>query len=440
MHGHLVTIEVRVERGADERVNTNGLSFYEHGLESLDAESVKGRRAVEQHRVIANDLLKDFIHLRRFLFHNLLGALHRLGDSLLDELMDDERLEQLERHRLGQAALVELELGTDDDDRTARVVDALAEQVLTETTLLALEHVGQRLERTLAATPNRFGAATVVEQCIDCFLEHSLFVAENHFRGAVRDQLHQPVVAVDDATIEIVEIRRREAAAVERNERTQIRWNHRNDIHDQPLCLVALLAGVTRVTERINDLEALEHLLLTMLRAFVDESGAKLLRNLVDVDSLQQLANSWGTDVGEERVVALFLGLRLQVEEFVFVEELVLDHLLLARIDDDVVRVVDDLLEVTQRQIDEVSHWRRQSLEEPDVRDGYGELDVTHALATDAAQGDFDAAAIADHSTVANSLVFAAVAFPVLDRTKNPLAEQTVFLGLERAVVDGLGL
>src|SRR5207248_1577504 len=65
VHGHLVTIEVRVERGADERVNTNGLSFYEHRLESLDAESVKRRRAVEQHRVIANDLLKDFIHLGR---------------------------------------------------------------------------------------------------------------------------------------------------------------------------------------------------------------------------------------------------------------------------------------------------------------------------------------------------------------------------------------
>src|SRR5205823_10843438 len=137
---------------------------------------------------------------------------------------------------------------------------------------------------------------------------------------------------------------------------------------------------------------------------------------------------------------ALVPRLLLQVEELVLVQKLVLDHVLLARIDDDVVRVVDDLLEVTQRQIDEVSHWRRQSLEEPDVRDGYGELDVTHALATDAAQGDFDAAAIADHSTVANSLVFAAVAFPVLDRTEDALAEQAILFRLERAVVDGLGL
>ena len=46
-----------------------------------------------------------------------------------------------ERHLLRQTALVELELRTDDDDRTAGVIDALAEQVLTETAALALEHV-----------------------------------------------------------------------------------------------------------------------------------------------------------------------------------------------------------------------------------------------------------------------------------------------------------
>ena len=82
-----------------------------------------------------------------------------------------------------------LSSGTDDDDRTARVVDALAEQVLTEAALLALEHVGQRLERTLAATANRLGAAAVVEQRVHRFLQHALLVAENDFRRAVRDEL-----------------------------------------------------------------------------------------------------------------------------------------------------------------------------------------------------------------------------------------------------------
>src|SRR4051812_35050986 len=177
-----------------------------------------------------------------------------------------------------------------------------------------------------------------------------------------------------------------------------------------------------------------------MLRAFIDQTGAELRGDLVDVDSLEQLANSGRADVCEERVVAFVLRFLLQVQELVLVQQLVLGDFLLARIDDDVVRVVDDLLEVTQSEIDKVSHRTRQSLEEPDVRDGYGELDVTHALATDAAQGDFDAAAIADHSTVANSLVFTAVALPVLYWTEDALTEQAVFLWLERAVVDSLGL
>ena len=74
----------------------------------------------------------------------------------------------------------------------------------------------------------------------------------------------------------------------------------------------------------------------------------------------------------------------LQVEVLVLVEQLVRRDFLLARLDDDVVRVVDDLLEITQREVDEVAHRARQRLEEPDVRDGYGELDVAHALATHA--------------------------------------------------------
>ena len=50
---------------------------------------------------------------------------------------------------LRQTALVQLERRADDDDRAARVVDALAEQVLAEPPLLALEHVAEALERAL---------------------------------------------------------------------------------------------------------------------------------------------------------------------------------------------------------------------------------------------------------------------------------------------------
>src|SRR3546814_2419676 len=74
------------------------------------------------------------------------------------------------------------------DDRTARVVDALAEQVLAEAALLALEHVGQRLQRTLVGAGDDAAAAAVVEQCVDGFLQHALFVAHDDVRRAQRSE------------------------------------------------------------------------------------------------------------------------------------------------------------------------------------------------------------------------------------------------------------
>ena len=41
VHGHLVAVEVRVEGGADERVDLDRLAFDEHGLKRLDAEAVE---------------------------------------------------------------------------------------------------------------------------------------------------------------------------------------------------------------------------------------------------------------------------------------------------------------------------------------------------------------------------------------------------------------
>jgi hypothetical protein len=91
----------------------------------------------------------------------------------------DERLEQLERHLLRQPALVQLELGTDHDDRAAGIVDALAEQVLPEAALLALEHVGERLQRPLVGAGDDAAAAAVVEQRVDRLLQHALLVADD---------------------------------------------------------------------------------------------------------------------------------------------------------------------------------------------------------------------------------------------------------------------
>jgi hypothetical protein len=65
---------------------------------------------------------------------------------------------------------------------------------------------------------------------------------------------------------------------------------------------------------------------------------------------------------------------------------------------------------------------------------------VSHPLAPYLLPGHLDAAALADDALVADALVLAAVALPVLRRTEDAFAEETVALGLERAIVDRLRL
>src|SRR3546814_20114253 len=82
---------------------------------------------------------------------------------------------------------------------------------------------------------------------------------------------------------------------------------------------------------------------------------------------------------------------------------------------------------------------RGQRLEEPDVRDRAGQVDVAHALAAHLGQGDLGAALFAHHAAVLHALVLAAQALVVLDRPAEGGAEQAVPLGPEGAVVVGLG-
>src|SRR5690606_16123760 len=130
--------------------------------------------AVEQHRVLANDLVKNIPDLGTLLLDQLLALLDRGRQALGLAPRIDERLEQLERHLLGQAALVELQFRTDGDDRAAGIVYALAEQVLAEPALLALEHVRERLQRALVGAGDGAAAAAVVEQRVDGLLQHAL--------------------------------------------------------------------------------------------------------------------------------------------------------------------------------------------------------------------------------------------------------------------------
>ncbi len=392
---------------------------------------MEGRGAVEQHRVLADHVIEDVPDLGALLLHHLLGALDGGDVALLFELVVDERLEELECHDLRQAALVQLELRADDDDRAARVVDALAEQVLAEAALLALEHVAERLERPLVRTGDGLAAPAVVEQRVDRLLQHPLLVADDDVRGVELLEPLEAVVAVDDAPVEVVQVAGGEPAAVKRHERAQIRRDDRDHLEHHPLGTIA------RDAEGLGDLETLGQLLALGVAGRRAHLLAQLLGERLDVDLAQQLANRLTAHPGDKAIVAELVA-RLVV--LVLAEQLAARQRALLRVDDDIALAVEDLLEVLERDIEDVADARGQALEEPDVGDRRGQGDVPETLPAHLGLDDLDAALLADHAAMLHALVLAAITLVVLDRPEDLRAEETVALRLESPVIDRLRL
>ena len=111
-----------------------------------------------------------------------------------------------------------------------------------------------------------------------------------------------------------------------------------------------------------------------------------------------------------------------------------------AGIKDDVSLKINDPLQTAGGHVENGAHSGRHGLEEPDVGDGHGQLNVAHTLAPDLALRDFHAAAVADDAFVFNAFVLTAGALPVFHRAENVLAEKAAGLGFVSAVVDGLGV
>ena len=256
--------------------------------------------------MVLDDLFEDVPDLGPDALDDALRALDVVGEALLDELAHDERLEQLERHLLGQPALVELELRPDHDDRAAGVVDALAEQVLAEPALLALEHVAEGLEPVVAGARDRAAATAVVDQGVARLLEHPLLVADDDLGGAELEEPLEAVVPVDDAAVQVVQVGGREAAAVELDHRPQVRRDDRQDGQDHPL------GPGARAAERLDQAEPLDRLLAPLAGAGpdldVERSGERL-----EVHPADDLADGLGAHArGEQAALAGLVELLVQ--------------------------------------------------------------------------------------------------------------------------------
>ena len=321
VHGHLVTVEVSVERLTDERVNLDGLAVDQNRFEGLDTETVQRRGAVQQDGVLADDLFEDVPHHGLATLDHALGALDVLGDLGLDQALHNEGLEEFQGHHLGQTTLVQLQRRAHHDDRTARVVHALTEQVLTEATLLTLEHVGERLERTTTLARDGTATTAVVEQGVNRFLEHALLVVHDDVRRTEVKQALESVVAVNHSTVEVVQVGGRETTTVELNHRTKVRRDDRNGLENHGARVVHAVTVLVATVEGLHDGQTLEELGVTLRRErLAAVLGVNHLAHdllfFVEVHVVDQLQNCVGTHATLE--VLAVAEVHLAVEHFVF--------------------------------------------------------------------------------------------------------------------------
>ena len=351
MHGHLVAVEVGVEGGADQRVKLDCLALDQKRLERLNAETVKRRRPVEQHRMLADDFFENVPNFRAFLFQHTLGGLDGGRHAIKFQFRIDEGLEQFQGHLLGQAALMQHQLRADHDDRTAGIIDALAEQILTETALLALQHIGKGFQRPFVGAGNGTPATTVVEQGVDGFLKHSLFVADDDLRRTQFDQPFQAVVAVDHPTVEVIQVRGGEPPAVQRHQRAQLGRDDRDFRENHPF-----RPGVG-IDEGLHQLQAFNVFFAFGFRIGFLEVDAQIGQFFFQVDGGQHFPQRLGADADGKGVLAVFCDGRLV---FLFAEGLMQFQRRQPRFDHHIGLEVKHPLKAFQRHVEQQADTRRQ--------------------------------------------------------------------------------
>lgn len=251
--------------------------------------------------------------------------------------------------------------------------------------------------------------ATVVKQRVDRFLQHALFVVDDDVRRLQLKKIAETIVAVDDAAIKIVEVGRRETTTVERNERTQIRRDHRKHFENHPF------RTVSGFDEALDNFQTARKFDFCLLGARVRHLLLQLLDDFRQIERGEHIAERFRAHFRDERVIAVF-GLRLRV--FVFGKQLLRFERRFARIDDQIFFIINDGFELARRHVEQKPEAGRHRFEEPNVRHGNGEFDVPHAAAAFPRNGNFDAATVADDAFILDALVFSAGAFVVAHRPK----------------------
>ena len=106
VHGHLVAVEVRVERVADERMELDGIAFDEARLKCLDALAMKCRGAIEKYVLAFDSFFEDFPHFSDTVFNETTSTTDVECEFAFKKSGNNEWTEEFKRHVLRKTALI----------------------------------------------------------------------------------------------------------------------------------------------------------------------------------------------------------------------------------------------------------------------------------------------------------------------------------------------
>ena len=154
----------------------------------------------------------------------------------------------------------------------------------------------------------------------------------------------------------------------------------------------------------------------------------------VELNLTQEPFHRFRAHAGNEIFAVLFLRFAI----FDLVQKLRFLQRRLARINDDVVFVINDAFKLARAHVEHQADARRHAFVKPNVRNRNGQFDMAHAFATHSRQGYFHATAIADYALVLDPLVFSARTFPIAGWTEDAFAEKSALFRFESSIIDRL--
>ena len=100
-------------------------------------------------------------------------------------------------------------------------------------------------------------------------MHHALFVVHDDLGGTKIEQAIEAVVAVDHATVKVIQVRGSKAATIELNHWAKFWWDHGDHIENHCPGVIDQATVFVTLVERRNNLQALDRLLLALCRKWL---------------------------------------------------------------------------------------------------------------------------------------------------------------------------